>query len=191
MFLVFQQKTIKGIEMVVRAFFALALVAFCVTANAEGFYAGAGAGITKIEHEEQGVSFDDSPFGWRLTAGYDFNDNFAIEGMYVNTGEASDTVQGIDVKAELSGFGVYLVGLAPNQNGKTKVFGKLGYYSGEQETTLFGVTVDEDADGFAAGAGIRFDMDNKMTLRADFDWIDSDLDTVWAISVGFQVRFGN
>lgn len=159
-------------------------------ALAEGFYAGAGIGITQIEDSEDGLTFKDSPFGWRLLAGYDFNENFAIEGSYVNSGEAEDTVEGIDIKAELSAFTFSVVGLLP-MNESTKLFGKLGYYDGEEEVTAFGITVDDDADGLTAGIGMRYQLQNQFTIRGEFDWFDTDLDTVWSLGIGFHVLFGN
>ena len=159
-------------------------------ALAEGFYAGAGIGITQIEDSEDGLSFKDSPFGWRLLAGYDFSENFAIEGSYLNSGKAEDTIEGTDVEVELSAFTFSVVGLVP-MNESTRLFGKLGYYDGEEEVTAFGVTLDDDADGLTAGFGVRYELQNAVTIRGDFDWFDSDLDTVWSVGVGFHVLFGN
>ena len=172
----------------------LLILALCFTANsaamAEGFYAGAGLGIVQIEDEDQGISFKDSPMGLRLIAGYDLNENFAIEGTYINSGTAEDDIQGENIEVELSAFVMSLVGLMPISD-TTQLFGKIGYYTGEQEVTVFGITLDEDADGFTAGAGIRFNMANNITIRGDFDWYDTDLDTLWSVGIGFQLSFGN
>ncbi len=177
--------------MLKRLLFAVGILVLSSSfALAEGFYAGAGIGITQIEDSEDGESFKDNPFGWRLLAGYDFSESFAIEGSYVNSGEAEDTIQGIDVKAELSAFTFSVVGLIP-MNEQTRLFGKLGYYDGEEEVTAFGITVDEDADGLTAGFGFRYETQSAFTIRGDIDWFDTDLDTVWSIGVGFHVLFGN
>lgn len=166
-------------------------LAFATTsAMAEGFYGGAGIGLTQIEEEEDGVSFDDSPFGWRILAGYDFNENFAVEGSYVNSGEAEDTLFGEDIEVEMTAFTFSVVGLLPVSDAMS-LFGKLGYYSGEQEITVDGFTLDEDEDGFAAGAGVRFNTSDNFAIRGEFDWFDTELDEVWSIGVGFQYFFGN
>lgn len=169
-------------------FLALAMLAGG-SAWAEGFYAGAGIGITQIEDEEGGLSFEDNPFGWRLIAGYDFNENFAIEGSYIDSGEAEDSVQGVDVEAELTAFTVSAVGLLP-LNDTTTLFGKLGLYSGESEVSAAGLSEDDDEDGLTVGGGVRFRTTDQLTIRAEFDWFDTDLDTVWSIGVGFQYGFG-
>ncbi len=175
------------LRLILVSIFCLALSSAAV---AEGFYAGAGLGIVKIEDEDQGISFEDSPLGWRLIAGFDVNDNFAVEGSYINSGTAEDTIEGEKVEVELSAFVISFVGLMPVSDA-AQLFGKLGYYSGEEEVSVLGFTLDEDADGFTAGAGVRFTMDNNFTIRGDFDWYDTDLDTLWSIGIGFQFSFGN
>lgn len=158
---------------------------------AEGFYAGASIGMTQIEDEEQGLSFDDSAFGWRIHGGYEFNDNFAVEGAYFDSGEAEDTVSGQSVEVELTGFLVSLVGMIPVGGDNTRLFAKLGYYDGEAEASAGGITVEDDESGLSIGAGIRYDLANNFSLRGDFDWFDSDTDTLWSLGVGIQVLFGN
>lgn len=170
-------------------FVVLALLFAASSVLAEGFYAGAGAGIVKIKDEDQGESFEDTPFGWKIFAGYDFNENFALEGSYIKTGEAEDQVFGTTVETELSAFTFSAIGLMPVSD-SAQLFGKLGYYSGEQEVTAFGLTVDDDDDGFLVGAGIRFNTSDKFTIRADFDWYDADLDSLWSIGAAFQFYFG-
>ena len=160
------------------------------SAWAEGFYAGAGFGITHVEDEDSGLSFEDNPFGWRLVAGFDLTDYFAIEGAYVNSGEAEDDIMGVDVEAELTAFTISAVGLLP-LNDTATLFGKLGLYTGESEVSAFGLTEDDDEDGLTVGGGVRFQTSDRLTLRAEFDWFDTDLDSLWSISVGFHVGFGN
>ncbi len=171
---------------------ALLPILLCLTvttALAEGFYGGAGLGLTQIEDEDQGISFKDNPLGWRLLAGYDVTDNFAIEGSYVNSGEAEDTVLGENVKAELSAFTLSLVGLIPVGD-KAQLFGKLGYYDGEEEVTVQDITFDEDADGATVGVGVRFNTGNNFAIRGEFDWFNTELDTLWSVGVGFHFYFG-
>jgi OOP family OmpA-OmpF porin len=165
------------------------IFAFSTTAMAEGFYAGAGLGLLQIEDEEEGISFEDNPLGWRLLAGYDVNENFAIEGSYVNSGEAEDEVLGEQVEVKLTAFTVSVVGLMPVSD-TVKLFGKLGFYTGEEEVTVQGFTLDDDDDGMTVGAGIRFASSDNLVIRGDFDWFDTQLDTVWSVGVGIQYYFG-
>lgn len=175
--------------MTVRMFLIPLAMLAGTSAWAEGFYAGAGIGITHVEDEDSGISFEDNPFGWRLVAGFDLTDTFAIEGAYVNSGEAEDDIMGADVEAELTAFTVSAIALIPVSD-STTLFGKLGLYTGESEVSAFGLTEDDDEDGLTIGAGVRFQTSDRLTLRADFDWFDTDLDSLWSIGVGFHVGFG-
>ena len=145
----------------------LVLALFAATsAMAEGFYAGAGVGLTQIEDSDDtlDISFKDNPFGFRLLAGFDFNENFGIEGSYINSGKAEDDILGENVEVELSAFTIAAVGLLPVSE-STKLFGKIGFFSGEQEVTVFGDTFDEDEDGMTVGAGIRFATSDTFAIR--------------------------
>ena len=168
----------------------LALLLATSPAMAEGFYGGAGLGLVNIEEEDLGESFKDSPFGWRIFGGYDFNENFALEGAYVSSGTAEDTVFGEDVEVEFSGFTVSAVGLLPLSD-TMDLIAKAGFYTGEQEVTVQGFTLDEDDDGFTVGAGMRFRTSDQFVVRGELDWFDTDLDSLWSVSVGFQYYFGN
>jgi OOP family OmpA-OmpF porin len=169
--------------------FVLALLLATTSAMAEGFYAGAGLGITQIEDEEAGESFKDSPFGWKIYAGYDFNENFALEGAYLNSGEAEDDVFGENVKVELTALVVSAIGLMPVGE-STQLFAKLGYYDGDEEITVLGETFDDDDSGLTVGAGVRYQSSDNLAMRADFDWFDTEYDTVWSLGVGIQFYFG-
>jgi hypothetical protein len=71
------------------------------------------------------------------------------------------------------------------------LFGKIGFYSGEQKVTAFGITLDEDDDGGTAGVGIRFNFDDSWKSRLEVDWFDTDWDSIWSISASVQYQFGN
>lgn len=158
-------------------------------AQAEGFYAGGGLGLTQIEDEDAGISFDDSAIGWRVFGGYEFTPNFALELGYVDSGEAEDSIGGIDVDADLTAWTVTGLGILP-VNDSWDVFGKLGYYDGESEVSALGVSADDSESGFTLGAGARFKLSDTVAIRGDFDWYDSDIDTLWSIGVGVQFMFG-
>lgn len=172
--------------------FVLVIVAMLIASNAmaQGFYAGGGLGFTKIEDSEDGESFNDMPIGWKLFAGYDFNDNFGVEGGYINSGKGKDTIDSLEIEAELSAFVISGIGYLP-MNEQLDLFGKAGYYNGESEVSALGITLDDDEDGFTLGAGLRYDFGNNLKIRGDFDWYESDLDSLWSIGVGLQYYFGN
>lgn len=158
-------------------------------AFAEGFYAGAEVAVTNIEDSEQSLSFQDRPVGWKLHAGYEFYDYFALEGSYFDSGEGEDTVLDENVKAEFSGYVMSLVlqtvMTTPN------LFTKLGYYNGDQEVSVQGGSLKDDVDGFAAGIGFRHEVIERLSIRGEVDWFESDLDSFWSLGIGVQYSFGN
>ena len=56
-----------------------------------GFYAGLGAGRTHADIDNAGIagSTDKEDNAWKAFGGYQFNQNFAVEGGYVDLGKAS------------------------------------------------------------------------------------------------------
>ena len=96
---------------------------------------------------------------------------------------------GDNVEAELSAFTLSIVGLLPISD-SAQLFGKIGFFSGEQEVAVDGFTLDEDQDGATVGAGIRWGTSETFAVRGEFDWYDTDLDTLWSVGVGFQFYFG-
>ncbi|WP_405231720.1 porin family protein [Lentisalinibacter salinarum] len=170
--------------------FLLAGLMLGTSALAEGFYVGGGVGFTQIEDEEDGISFDDTPIGWRVFAGYEFTPNFALEGGYLDSGEAEDTILGEDVEADLTAWTLTGLGILPI-NDSWKVFGKLGYYDGESEVSVLGFSAEDDESGLTLGAGTRYDVTQQFSVRADFDWYDSDIDTLWSLGIAVQFMFGN
>jgi len=174
----------------------LALTIFLVggsPALADRFYVGADVVTTNIEASEQGLSFHDRPIGLRLHGGYEFTEIFALEGSYVESGEAEDTVTvgGVDERweAELSGYVLSFV----FQTAMTtpNLFTKLGYYNGEVESTGPRGSFENDEDGFAAGLGFRHEILRNIAIRGEVDWLESELDNVWSAGVGVEFSFGN
>lgn len=80
---------------------AILLAAPSAPAADSGWYAGVGAGQTKAQGGASAIdpdlaaeggtvtSLDDKDTGWKIYGGYQFNPNFAVEGMYVNLGKFS------------------------------------------------------------------------------------------------------
>ena len=175
-----------------RVFFTLAIFLLSGSyALADGFYAGANVAVTNMEGSPLGLDFQNRPIGWKLHAGYEFSDIFALEGSYVDSGEAEDTFldDSVNVKAQMSGYVMSFV----LQTAMTtpNLFTKLGYYNGEVEWSLPGITVNNDEDGFAAGLGFRHELMNNLAIRGEVDWYEPDLDNLWSVGIGLQFSFGN
>lgn len=182
--------------MIARIFITLAIFLLSGShALADRFYAGADVAVTNIDESALGLTFQDRPIGYRLHAGYNFNDIFALEGSYVDTGEAEDTILDQSVTAEYSGYVVSAV--LQSVLTTPNLFMKLGYHNGEVEVSSLGITVDDDEDGFAAGLGFRHELPPGIApliiaIRGEVDWLESDLiDNPWSVGIGLEVSFGN
>lgn len=163
---------------------------FAVTAHAEGLYGGLSYGQT--DYDSPGFS-DGSGFGFKL--GYQINENFAIEGGYLDGGEGDDN-DGAD-SWYLDGDAVQLA-LKASTNINEPVFGylKLGYASWDLELDASNTGGGRDSiDGndllYGAGVGWNFNEAGRayleyQTISVDTDDADGDVAT---ISVGVEFKF--
>ncbi|MEJ2172238.1 MAG: porin family protein [Woeseiaceae bacterium] len=170
-----------------RVFLTLAIFLLSSSyALAEGLYAGAGIGVTNVETPNS--SFEDRPTGWQVLAGYEFNDIFALEGSYVNSGSAKDPDVDENLEAEFSG---YVMSVVLHTDMTTpNLFTKLGYFNGEQEVSVQDITLDDDVDGFTAGLGFRHKLANNFAIRGEANWYESDFDNLWSVGIGVEFSFG-
>ncbi|MDJ0760201.1 MAG: outer membrane beta-barrel protein [Woeseiaceae bacterium] len=189
--------------------------------SAQEFYAGAGLGIVHVKDSdsfvEQGTSVEikiqDKTFGGRIFGGVEFTENFAAEIAYIESGTAKDDarifIDGEEfattpIETELSATMVSLIGMVP-LNDDVRLFAKAGYYDGEQKASTPGgltlpgdvvlstpgATVKEDSDGATFGLGARAQVTESFTVRVDYDWFDTDIDTVQSFGLSLQFGFGN
>jgi OOP family OmpA-OmpF porin len=141
-------------------------------------------------------SLDDTDTGYKIQAGYTFNENFAVEGGYVDlgrmnydTGVASTartlSING-DAGAELQayGFNIDAVGILPLGSGFS-LFGKVGAIIAHTEsdasvtvTISDGVVTENiDDDGHktetslkpTAGVGFSFDLNETLSARIEYE----------------------
>jgi len=155
----------------------------------EGFYAGAGAGLAHIKIDESGVDFDSDDLGWKLFAGYRFNEYFGVEGGYVDFGDQSDSFAGTNVKVDADGLDLYAVGFLPVAE-DWDLFGKVGFIAWNADVKAFGQTEDDDGEDLALGAGAAWHVNETFALRAEFEWFDiDDTDEVWLLSLGGAFKF--
>lgn len=147
--------------------------------------------------ESRSTKLDDTDTGYKIQAGYKFNDNFAVEGGYIDLGRLSYNAS-IDngnprlqlygpVSAELQayGFNVEAVGILPVGAGFS-LFAKAGAIIAHTETdtevrltaaSLGVVGATETADGHktetslkpAAGLGLSFDLNETLSARIEYE----------------------
>lgn len=175
--------------------FSCAAVGVAVPAAAAGpdWYLGANAGVTHYDASSSDLdsalssdgftassSVDDSDTGYKLFLGYQFNQNFAVEGGYVDLGKMSfsstitapsaGTVSG-DVKTK-NGLFLDAVGTLPLGN-NFSVFGRLGVYSIKTELTASGsagsVSSSDTGSDFHWGIGAGYDFTPNLGARLEWE----------------------
>ena len=185
-----------------RFVFAALFGTLALNAGESGFYLGAGYASTKLGldaniHDIKETLIDESTDSVLLTAGYDFNENLAIEGRYyINSSEAAyeyylgNTPLSGSYKAE---------SIALYAKPQYRILPMLGIYA------LLGVTYndysinsllggDESEALFSWGAGVRFDITDSLGVYVDYtDFGESDnLLTTTDLSswnIGFSYKF--
>jgi hypothetical protein len=148
---------------------ATALMAIPSVAHAE-WYAGAAYSHYDLDGPEVG--------GVTGRLGYRFSPNFAVEGEGT-LGVEDD--EGVELN---HAAGAYAMGILPFGSSGFSAHGRIGYQMVEVDTPLG----DADDDGLAYGAGLGWNITERVGLRADYTRMEGDEDTD-AISLGAQFNF--
>jgi OOP family OmpA-OmpF porin len=180
----------------------LATIAFLsafTTSHAAG-YVGISFGATSPDED----GFDDSD-GYKLTAGYNANENVSIEASLTNLGEfdadddliaALEFLSGIAIdgaSVEVDGIEFAVVGHAPLSD-TISIFGRAGIFMWDAEvkvdTVSFGSDseTDDGSDAFFGG-GLRFDVGSQAALRVEYTLYDADDADIDFIGAGLDIRF--
>lgn len=140
------------------------------------------------------TSCDDKDTAYKAFLGYRINKNFAVEGSYINFGDASATVtfggSSASVDASADGFGIAALGILPLSD-KFELFGKLGFMHGDSEAdvTVGGSTVQVGDSGTELhyGVGGIYNLSRNLGVRAEWENVDDAELSVF--SIGLQYRF--
>ena len=159
-------------------------------AGKTGWNVGADAGVTRNHSNTSNLapctiagaacSIDKSDSTWRIRGGYQFNENFGLEGSYVDLGKTysgSGTLGANTFSAnqDTTAWTLSAVGKAPvSQNRRLKVYGKLGASRWESKRDLQvnanpSVRVKEKGTDPVAGIGLEYDVSNQWTVRGGYD----------------------
>jgi len=145
-------------------------------AGHNGFYAG--FGLTGVSARDADLSPHWSGSGGRedrvgnftLTAGYDFNAYFAVEGRYTNSFTHED-------ECEMKGWSI----LAKPQYPVTEdfsIYALIGF-GGTQLDGKNGHNIDVDDTGFQWGLGADYMLTDSFSVYADYVWFANDIDGKW------------
>ena len=152
--------------------------------NKTGFYAAPEIGRVKLKDYcgSIPVSCEDSEIGYGLTAGYQFNEYFAVEvgGRFASGFDARLTNGRTTVKADSKVRTFNFGGRATMPLGEHfYATGKAGVHFWKLKTSGGGVSSSDDGTKPYFGAGVGYDFNEKIGLRAEYtrykgDTVDGD-----------------
>jgi len=164
----------------------------CASANAadNGFYLGWSLGQSSIQLTEQALKFDGTDTAYKLIAGLRPLDWLGVEANYVDFGSPDDTVGGVNIKSDGSGFSAYAVGFLPV--GPVDLLAKAGLVNWDASLSapaLPGASLDESGTDLSYGVGVQFRF-LSLSLRGEYEVFRiEELDDVKLFSIGLTWTF--
>ncbi|MGL4186901.1 MAG: porin family protein [Thiotrichaceae bacterium] len=163
-------------------------------AGKTGWYVGADAGLTRNNSKYSDIPYcpgvgpcrtstDKSDSTWRARAGYQFNENWGVEGAYEDLGQTysgnrNSPAGSYSANQETTAWTLAAIGKAPiSQNRRIKAYGKLGISRWESKNDWRSPTglIRSDANfkdkgtDPVAGVGLEYDVSNQWTVRGGYD----------------------
>ncbi len=158
-----------------------------------GFYLGGSVGSATLTGDFDGFDIDDDSTSFRLTAGWQVNDFFSLEGGYHNFGklEQSFNVGGnpVDVRLKADGFTLGATGSVPlGQN--FALFGRAGafFWDGDAEINNISQARPEDTNLYFGG-GAKVAISDRLSLVGDWTRYELEDTESDVISLGFTLGF--
>lgn len=182
--------------MLIRAIYVAAILAVSLpqpAAAESGFFIAAGIGAAQLDESFDGFDVDADATAFRLTAGWRFNEHFAIEGGYQNLGRFEQTFdingEQVDVSLKADGFTFGVVGYLPLGD-RWSLLGRTGafFWDGDADINSVSAASPEDANLFL-GAGVAVALTERFALTADVTRFDLEDASSNVVSVGVRINF--
>jgi len=158
---------------------------------ADGLYLGAGIGVATVRDDVDPETLDSDDTAVRVFAGWRFNQipviDLAVEGAYTDFGRPSQTLEGREVRYELSGAS--LAGLLILPVGPLDFYGKVGALSWRSDLSDGGSTTERSGFDPFYGVGFGFYL-WKIGGRVEYERFDiKDVDRVEMVSLQALFQF--
>lgn len=126
-----------------------------------------------------------SSTGMGVSAGYNFNKNFAVEGGYRNMGSSDTVFNDVKVTSKSSAWQASVVG-SYWLGDKLGVFARLGLNSVNIDASTSKASVGTRSSGVLFGAGLSLALNEAFALRAEVQRPNSGTTT---LSLGGKLSF--
>ncbi|WP_198155871.1 outer membrane beta-barrel protein [Herbaspirillum autotrophicum] len=180
------KKSIRSMLVGVCSMGMLSVATSALAQERSGFYVGTGIGYSVNLLENDNVYSKNgtekrTDTGFKFYGGYQFNNNWAIEGQYLNIGTyAGDTKNrtpnNMHITAKASGFSVAAVGMLPLGQ-SFALFGKAGAIlktvdaSEYNDLKTLRREVKSTKTSALLGAGVEFKVTPQLVLRAEYEYL--------------------
>ncbi len=165
-------------------------------ANESSFYVGVGVAAVSTRDADVSMDFFDITEGqdrlgnFSFLAGYNYNENIAVEGRYTTTYTDEDLV-------EMSGWSLFLKPQYPASE-DFSIYALLGF-GGVTMDAVSRSGVDVDDSGFQWGLGMEYEAMEDFSLFIDYTSLANDMDGYYytgalqvdadAITIGMNYKF--
>lgn len=153
----------------------IAMAVAAPLAMAEGFYGAFDLGQSKVKDAcagiPAGVACSNTDTAYRLAAGYQVNENFGVEGAYVDSGAISASGLGVTVNMKNTEWQLAAIGTLPVGNGFS-VIGKAGIAFWDITTSTTPVAVpgfSPNGNDFLWGIGAQYDITKAVAVRGQYE----------------------
>jgi OOP family OmpA-OmpF porin len=173
----------------------LVLALFCDTTVAQSnFYVHGSFSNSNTDILLGGLNHvDDDNSSYALGAGYAFTPNVSLEAAYRDFGSHNGETDcppdftcliiPVLTKADLTGISLSLIGSIPLTE-RLDMFGKVGFTSWNVDFDGISAAFDDSGEDFLYGAGLRWSIDDRWKVFAEYERHDLDLNSA-AIGVNF------
>lgn len=163
------------------------LIAVSVLMSSAAFAGGYVGGSVGTSDSDQ--SYLDNGTSFSVTAGYELNENFALEATYIDLGDMDDNMS-MGLTRRVDGFIISTVGKVPIA-GAIDLFGKVGLFvwDATADQDGFGAVFNDDGADASFTFGAALKVTPSFNLLAQFEQFDIDDEEIQNYSVGAQYMF--
>ena len=158
-----------------------------------GFYFGGSVGSATLTEDFNGLGIDSDSTPFRLTAGWQVNDFFALEGGYHNFGEFEERFniggEPVAIRLKADGFTLGATGSVPMSR-SLALFGRAGafFWDGDAEINSVTQARPEDSNLYLGG-GATVSVTERVKLVGDWTRYQLEDTESDVISLGLTYRF--